>query len=498
MSFRSLGSKVFNNVKILVNTQQIINSDNKNNAENNEYKQNVENINNNNNNNNNPPLKRISSSRRKKRQRMHFRPIIPQHYICPITQELMTDPVIISSGHTFERTAIIEWFESGNTLNPLTGQPLQTIDIKPNYALKDAIKEYRRKLADELFRITFDSDKNEEILHYRDNILFSTDTHDSDNEDEKSINHMANMNNEYDGYITDDENEQDDIDVDSSFIKTSSADDSNSNLNNINKKHKRKKKHKYKREYNHNIPIIAFLGPNNTGKSTLLNLIVGEPVFVTMDELSDYDTLSKVVRFKIVTRADREFILLDVEGLFPHQCDQNNVDIDNSVLKIFFAVYSIASVIVWNDTNENNPYLQKLLHKADIMMEDINRDGDYYFRPYDIKDMNDFAQTPCGGLLPEELRLFLLKKYKKLTKKRENMSRGGINIGTTYSHKPAFIILKRDYIRQMLNDTPNTSPWLLSDNNNNNNSPSLFSLSSQQHLPPFITEMHTDSPSGDF
>eukprot|EP00484_Ammonia_sp_Unknown_P006697 CAMPEP_0197071222 /NCGR_PEP_ID=MMETSP1384-20130603/205271_1 /TAXON_ID=29189 /ORGANISM="Ammonia sp." /LENGTH=52 /DNA_ID=CAMNT_0042509795 /DNA_START=63 /DNA_END=217 /DNA_ORIENTATION=- len=52
-------------------------------------------------------MKRMSSSRRRKRQRMHFRPIIPTHYICPITQEMMSDPVIIASGHTFERQAIV-------------------------------------------------------------------------------------------------------------------------------------------------------------------------------------------------------------------------------------------------------------------------------------------------------------------------------------------------------------------------------------------------------
>merc|ERR1712157_192114 len=153
-----------------------------------------------------PSMKRMNSIRRKKRQRMHFRPIIPEHYICPITQELMTDPVIVSSGHTFERTAIIEWLEDGNDINPLTGEQLENVDIKPNYALKDAIKEYRRKLADELFRITFDEEKNEDILYYRDNVLFSNDIS-SDDDDGKLMNdHHIN---EYDGYITDDEEEMD-------------------------------------------------------------------------------------------------------------------------------------------------------------------------------------------------------------------------------------------------------------------------------------------------
>merc|ERR1719445_1468513 len=115
----------------------------------------------------------MNSRKRKRRQRMHFRPIIPEHYICPITQELMNDPVIVSSGHTFERNAIIEWFDDGNNLNPLTGQSLENNNVKPNYALKEAIKEYQRKLASELFRVTVDGK-----LHYQDKILFANESED--------------------------------------------------------------------------------------------------------------------------------------------------------------------------------------------------------------------------------------------------------------------------------------------------------------------------------
>lgn len=137
---RSLGAKVFNNAKIIVNSQSTISHhiDNINNNENkDESNENYMNKSDNDapqhyhsNINQRPSFQRVNSYRRKKRQRMHFRPIIPEHYICPITQELMTEPVIISSGHTFEKSAIVEWFEDGNTINPLTGEQLQNIDIK--------------------------------------------------------------------------------------------------------------------------------------------------------------------------------------------------------------------------------------------------------------------------------------------------------------------------------------------------------------------------------
>lgn len=55
----------------------------------------------------------------------------------------------------------------------------------------------------------------------------------------------------------------------------------------------------------------------------------------------------------------------------------------------------------------------------------------------DISFAND---TPGGGLLPEELRQFLLKKYRKLNRKQ--------NIGCEITHKPAFIFLRRDFKRK--------------------------------------------------
>lgn len=148
-------------------------------------------------------------------------------------------------------------------------------------------------------------------------------------------------------------------------------------------------------------------------------------------------------------------------------------------------------------SNEHNPLMHDLLTRADAMLQTLNGDGSH-FCPYDdnIGTQSDiYGHTPSGRLLPEELRLFLLKKYKKLHAKRENKKRG-VNIGTMYTHKPAFIILRRDFERvdiaqsALLNEsdmsdynlTPNirpSSPWLSSDSEYaKNTSPSLFSLAS--------------------
>ena len=64
-----------------------------------------------------------------------------QPFLCPITQDIMRDPVIlVESGHTFERVAIETWFERNNT-NPVTNLVARNKVLTPNRALADAIRE---------------------------------------------------------------------------------------------------------------------------------------------------------------------------------------------------------------------------------------------------------------------------------------------------------------------------------------------------------------------
>ena len=67
----------------------------------------------------------------------------PSQYLCPITQELMQDPVIlIVSGRTYEREAIRKWVQDRGT-DPITRQQCTVNDLVPNRALKDAIDEWK-------------------------------------------------------------------------------------------------------------------------------------------------------------------------------------------------------------------------------------------------------------------------------------------------------------------------------------------------------------------
>ena len=45
---------------------------------------------------------------------------IPRQFICPITHELMKDPVFTCDGITYERNAVEKWLKNHNT-SPLTG-----------------------------------------------------------------------------------------------------------------------------------------------------------------------------------------------------------------------------------------------------------------------------------------------------------------------------------------------------------------------------------------
>ncbi|KAI5062500.1 hypothetical protein GOP47_0023039, partial [Adiantum capillus-veneris] len=65
-----------------------------------------------------------------------------QSFICPITKDVMKDPVQIASGQTYERHAIERWFVDGHTRCP-TGVELANTNMKSNIALKQSIAEWK-------------------------------------------------------------------------------------------------------------------------------------------------------------------------------------------------------------------------------------------------------------------------------------------------------------------------------------------------------------------
>ncbi|KAK1272151.1 U-box domain-containing protein 45 [Acorus gramineus] len=62
--------------------------------------------------------------------------------MCPISLQLMYDPVIISSGQTYERACIEKWFDDGHSTCPKTQQQLSHLCLTPNYCVKGLIASW--------------------------------------------------------------------------------------------------------------------------------------------------------------------------------------------------------------------------------------------------------------------------------------------------------------------------------------------------------------------
>jgi hypothetical protein len=68
--------------------------------------------------------------------------IPPEELRCPISLQLMYDPVIISSGQTYERVCIEKWFNDGHSTCPKTQQQLSHLSLTPNYCVKALIASW--------------------------------------------------------------------------------------------------------------------------------------------------------------------------------------------------------------------------------------------------------------------------------------------------------------------------------------------------------------------
>lgn len=62
----------------------------------------------------------------------------PGQFICPLSSQLMSDPVVAADGVSYQREAIMDWMRLRD-VSPVTGQPLGSAVLQPNYALRAAI-----------------------------------------------------------------------------------------------------------------------------------------------------------------------------------------------------------------------------------------------------------------------------------------------------------------------------------------------------------------------
>lgn len=79
-----------------------------------------------------------------KRKRAENDVNVPDEYKCPISMELMVDPVVCSDGHTYERDSIERLFRTNKYRSPLTREKITKMLI-PNVNLKKLINDYLEK-----------------------------------------------------------------------------------------------------------------------------------------------------------------------------------------------------------------------------------------------------------------------------------------------------------------------------------------------------------------
>ena len=72
---------------------------------------------------------------------------IPDDYRCPLSLQIIFDPVLATDGHTYEREEIERWFENSST-SPVTGQILQNKAFFPNFHARSMIDSFLAKFPD--------------------------------------------------------------------------------------------------------------------------------------------------------------------------------------------------------------------------------------------------------------------------------------------------------------------------------------------------------------
>jgi len=65
--------------------------------------------------------------------------------LCPITSEIMNNPVSTITGHTFDRESIIKWFsickqQCKQSTDPLTNEKLTSEILIPNFTIREMIE----------------------------------------------------------------------------------------------------------------------------------------------------------------------------------------------------------------------------------------------------------------------------------------------------------------------------------------------------------------------
>eukprot|EP01047_Picozoa_sp_COSAG01_P079417 COSAG01_NODE_15060_length_1379_cov_1.307031_1_plen_235_part_10 len=67
----------------------------------------------------------------------------PAIFLCPISHEIMREPVFAADGHSYERSEIEQWFGTGKRSSPMTNGAMASTVLTPNRQLRSQISEWQ-------------------------------------------------------------------------------------------------------------------------------------------------------------------------------------------------------------------------------------------------------------------------------------------------------------------------------------------------------------------
>lgn len=68
----------------------------------------------------------------------------PSNYYCPLTLQIMEEPVTDTCGHCFEHDAIASWLD-GHTICPISRKPICLTDLRLAYDLQTRIQNWKKE-----------------------------------------------------------------------------------------------------------------------------------------------------------------------------------------------------------------------------------------------------------------------------------------------------------------------------------------------------------------
>lgn len=87
-------------------------------------------------------LKGLKVKRRSSSLKLRETVLCPEEFKCPLSKELMRDPVVLATGQTYDRPFIQKWLKAGNRTCPLTQQVLSHTILTPNLLIREMISQW--------------------------------------------------------------------------------------------------------------------------------------------------------------------------------------------------------------------------------------------------------------------------------------------------------------------------------------------------------------------